>query len=69
MAGGVVAAILCSMVLKYPLVHQAVAKNVPMAELGRALLGPYMLAFELISVVLFVAMVGAMILVQERRKA
>jgi len=39
-----------------------------LAELGKFLTGPYSLAFELISVVLFVAMAGAVLLGFERRK-
>ncbi len=37
-------------------------KDVPLSELGRGLMGPYLLNFELISVVLFVAMAGAVML-------
>ncbi len=37
------------------------------SSLGRALLGPYVLAFELITVVLLAAMVGAMVLVKRKR--
>jgi NADH-quinone oxidoreductase subunit J len=37
-------------------------KDVPLEELGRGLMGPYLLNFELISVVLFVAMAGAVML-------
>ena len=37
-------------------------KEVPLAELGKGLMGPYLLNFELISVVLFVAMAGAVML-------
>ena len=37
-------------------------KAVSLPELGAGLLGPYLLAFELISVVLFVAMAGAVML-------
>ncbi len=37
-------------------------KDVPLAELGKGLMGPYLLNFELISVVLFVAMAGAVML-------
>ncbi len=36
--------------------------EVSLPELGAGLLGPYLLAFELISVVLFVAMAGAVML-------
>lgn len=41
--------------------------EIPAAELGKGLLGPYLLAFELISVVLLVAMVGAVIIAFEKR--
>ena len=37
-------------------------KDVPLEELGKGLMGPYLLNFELISVVLFVAMAGAVML-------
>jgi len=42
--------------------------EVPLAGLGQVLTGPYVLAFELISVVLVVAMAGAVLLGFERRK-
>jgi NADH:ubiquinone oxidoreductase subunit 6 (subunit J) len=42
--------------------------NIPLKRLGEVLLGPYVLAFELISLVLFVAMAGAVILGFERRR-
>lgn len=42
---------------------------VDLAILGKKLLGEYVLAFELISVVLFVAMAGAVVLGFERRTA
>jgi NADH-quinone oxidoreductase subunit J len=42
--------------------------EVSLAQLGQALTGPYVLAFELISVVLVVAMAGAVLLGFERRK-
>jgi NADH-quinone oxidoreductase subunit J len=41
---------------------------VELKRLGEVLLGPYVLAFELISLVLFVAMAGAVILGFERRR-
>ena len=44
-------------------------KNVSPAELGAGLLGPYTLAFELISVVLLAAMAGAVLLAFEKRGA
>ncbi len=40
---------------------------VTVKELGKGLLGPYTLAFELISVVLLVAMAGAVLVAFERR--
>ncbi len=42
-------------------------EEVPLAELGQTLIEPYLLAFELISVILTVAMAGAVILGFERR--
>jgi NADH:ubiquinone oxidoreductase subunit 6 (subunit J) len=42
--------------------------ELPLSKLGEFLAGPYALAFELISVVLFVAMAGAVLLGFERRK-
>jgi NADH-quinone oxidoreductase subunit J len=42
--------------------------EVPLSRLGQFLTGPYVLAFELISVVLLAAMAGAVILGFERRK-
>ncbi len=45
----------------------ATPADVPVAELGKGLLGPYVLAFELISLVLFVAMAGAVLVAFERR--
>ena len=44
-------------------------KNVSPAELGAGLLGPYTMAFELISVVLLAAMAGAVLLAFEKRGA
>jgi len=42
--------------------------EVPLNRLGQFLTGPYVLAFELISVVLLAAMAGAVVLGFERRK-
>jgi NADH-quinone oxidoreductase subunit J len=42
--------------------------ELPLHKLGEFLAGPYALAFELISVVLLVAMAGAVLLGFERRK-
>ncbi len=44
------------------------APEISLSALGEGLLGSYSLAFELISVVLLVSMVGAVLLVFERRK-
>lgn len=43
-------------------------EDIGLAEVGRTLLGPYVLAFELISVVLFTAMAGAVLLGFKRRE-
>jgi NADH-quinone oxidoreductase subunit J len=42
--------------------------EVSLGVLGQSFLGPYGLAFELISVVLFVAMAGAVLLGWEKRR-
>lgn len=67
--GGVtMGALLTGIVLKHPVESLAKPKSVSIEELGRQLLGTYGLAFELISVALFVAMVGAIVLVHEKRR-
>jgi NADH:ubiquinone oxidoreductase subunit 6 (subunit J) len=43
--------------------------ELPLGRLGQALTSPYVLAFELISVVLLAAMTGAVVLGFERRKS
>lgn len=43
--------------------------ELPLQRLGEVLSGPYLLAFELISVVLLTAMVGAIVVGFERRKS
>jgi NADH:ubiquinone oxidoreductase subunit 6 (subunit J) len=68
LAGAIMAFLLAGMVFKYPLASETMPRHISLGELGEALLGPYALAFELISVILFVAMVGAMVAVFERRK-
>ncbi len=68
LAGALMAFVLAGMVMKYPLDSFDTPRHIFLGELGKALLGPYALAFELISVILFVAMVGAMVAVYERRK-
>ncbi len=60
--------LLAMAVLKYAIVTKANASLVTVGDLGRALLGPYGLAFELISVVLFAAMAGAILIGFRRRQ-
>jgi len=55
--------------LKTDVVTLPAPELVDIAILGKKLLGEYVLAFELISVVLFVAMAGAVVLGFERRDA
>ena len=68
------AAALASFLLLVPplLLNTASSKmkpaEIPLAELGRGLLGEYVLAFELISVILFVSMAGGVLLAWDRRK-
>jgi NADH-quinone oxidoreductase subunit J len=52
-----------------PLDSGLVPAEVSVQELGKGLLGPYTLAFELISVVLLVAMAGAVLIAFERRES
>lgn len=54
---------------RHPPASVMVPPAVPLADLGKGLLGPYLLAFELISVVLFVAMAGAVLLAFNRRRS
>ncbi len=63
------AGILAWVCITYPPASERVPKEVDVGVLGEALLGDYVLAFELISVVLFVAMAGAVLLGFERRRA
>lgn len=55
------------LVLTRPLPTTGVPVEVSIEKLGLGLLGPYGLAFELISVVLLVSMAGAVLLTWERR--
>lgn len=55
------------MLVVYRVTGAGVPKNVPVAALGAGLLGPYTLPFELISIVLLVAIVGAVLLAFEKR--
>jgi len=62
------AIVLAAAVWKYRVNSAKVPESVDIERLGEILLGPYVLAFELISVVLFVAMAGAVLLGFERRR-
>ena len=59
--------VLSWLVLTRPLATTGVPVEVSIEKLGLGLLGPYGLAFELISVVLLVSMAGAVLLAWERR--
>jgi len=63
----VVGGVLSWLVLTRPVVSTGVPVEVSIEKLGLGLLGPYGLAFELISVVLLVSMAGAVLLAWERR--
>jgi len=52
---------------KHPVLTDQVPVETPIEALGQGLMEPYILAFELISVVLFVAMSGAVILAFRKR--
>lgn len=56
------------LVLKHPLAAKLLPENVPLPALGAGLLTQYALAFELISLVLLVAMAGAVLLTWERKE-
>lgn len=62
-----VGGILSWLLLTKPLATAGVPVEVNIEKLGLGLLGPYGLAFELISVVLLVSMAGAVLLAWERR--
>lgn len=53
---------------KTPLREAAMTADYPIQELGVALLGDYLLPFELVSVVLLVVMIGAAYLAKVRRR-
>lgn len=61
------AAVLGWLVMTKPVASIAVPTEVTIKELGAGLLGPYFLPFELISVILMVAMSGAVLLTWEKR--
>ncbi len=54
-------------IIKHPPVSRLTPSELPAEALGKALMGPYSLAFELISVALLVAMAGAVLLAFEKR--
>ena len=68
------AAALAALVALAPplLMHSPASKlkpeELPLAELGKGLLGEYVLPFELISVILLVSMAGGVLLAWDRRK-
>ena len=67
------AALVSLAVLAPPLLVNSTASKtkpaeLPIAELGKGLLGEYVLPFELISVILFVSMAGGVLLAWDRRK-
>ena len=61
------AAILGWLILTKPVASVAIPVEVTIKELGAGLLGSYFLPFELISVILMVAMSGAVLLTWEKR--
>ena len=61
------AALLGWLVMKQPVDSVAVPVEVPIKQLGEGLMGSYFLPFELISVILMVAMSGAVLLTWEKR--
>lgn len=69
LAGLLPAGILAGMIVTRVPAVMALKPEVPLDRLGQQLVGPYALAFELISVVLLAAMVGAVLLGFERRKS
>ncbi len=55
-------------IIRHPAESVPVPAKVTVAELGKGLLEPYTLSFELISVVLLAAMAGAVLLIWEKRR-
>jgi len=68
LSGVLPAAILAGVILTQRLPEMPLKPELPLGRLGEFLAGPYVLAFELISVVLLAAMAGAVVLGFERRK-
>lgn len=67
LAGVVPAALVSFLIIQNPAASHSTPVEVSLAELGKGLMNEYLLAFELISVVLMVAMSGAVLLAWERR--
>jgi NADH-quinone oxidoreductase subunit J len=61
-------AIIATVISKSTLQTTAVPVELPLSTVGTVLMNEYVLAFELISVVLFVAMAGAVVLGFEKRR-
>lgn len=61
------AVIFSLIIIQHPATALNVAPNVAPQLLGEAMLGPYLLPFELISVVLFAAMAGAVLAAWRKR--
>jgi NADH-quinone oxidoreductase subunit J len=68
LSGVLPAAILAGVILTRHSQELPLKPELPLGRLGEFLTGPYVLAFELISVVLLAAMAGAVVLGFERRK-
>jgi len=68
LSGVLPAAILAGVILTRHSQELPLKPELPLGRLGEFLSGPYVLAFELISVVLLAAMAGAVVLGFERRK-
>lgn len=68
-AGIVPLAVLSPALLMHPVFSVDLPKAMPVAELGRKLVEDFTLPFELISVILLVAMAGGVFLIWERRKS
>ncbi len=61
------AVIIGTTILRHPVESSVIPASVTVNELGKGFFGPYELAFELISLVLLIAMAGAVLLAFEKR--
>jgi NADH-quinone oxidoreductase subunit J len=66
-AGMLPLAVLLPVIFLHPAVSGGPPQPTPLAELGRGLTEDFIVPFELISIILFVAMAGAVFLAWERR--